>query len=151
MMLFTGLNGETDSSSRPQLIRTRGSFWFGLEGFSQYCFVLLNLLDCFWHPDGLKCDVLYKTYLNKLVFWPFFFSICKRFTVNGLGLIPGVVGRFDSSKGLRVPHIGWNALQLTSNSEILNPIRNNHVYFVHSYRAMPVCLFFSFLFSCFHC
>lgn len=57
--------------------------------------------------------------------------------VNGLGLIPGVVGRFDSSKGLRVPHIGWNALQLTSNSEILNPIRNNHVYFVHSYRAMP--------------
>ncbi|KAF7141069.1 hypothetical protein RHSIM_Rhsim06G0219700 [Rhododendron simsii] len=57
--------------------------------------------------------------------------------VNGLGLIPGVVGRFDSSNGLRVPHIGWNALQLTKNSEILNTIRNNHVYFVHSYRAMP--------------
>ncbi|XP_058218484.1 imidazole glycerol phosphate synthase hisHF, chloroplastic [Rhododendron vialii] len=57
--------------------------------------------------------------------------------VNGLGLIPGVVGRFNSSNGLRVPHIGWNALQLTKNSEILNTIRNNHVYFVHSYRAMP--------------
>ncbi|KAG5546558.1 hypothetical protein RHGRI_018663 [Rhododendron griersonianum] len=57
--------------------------------------------------------------------------------VNGLGLIPGVVGRFDSSNGLRVPHIGWNALQLMKNSEILNTIRNNHVYFVHSYRAMP--------------
>ncbi|CAN6691408.1 unnamed protein product [Malus baccata var. baccata] len=29
--------------------------------------------------------------------------------VKGLGLIPGVVGRFDSSNGFRVPHIGWNS------------------------------------------
>ena len=69
----------------------------------------------------------------------------------GLGLIPGVVGRFDSSKGFRVPHIGWNALQITKDSEILDDIGNRHVYFVHSYRAMPVRLFFlvsSYQFSC---
>lgn len=58
--------------------------------------------------------------------------------VNGLGLIPGVVGRFDSSNGYRVPHIGWNALQVEKDSEILDDIGNRHVYFVHSYRAMPV-------------
>nr|XP_023885956.1 imidazole glycerol phosphate synthase hisHF, chloroplastic isoform X1 [Quercus suber]XP_023885957.1 imidazole glycerol phosphate synthase hisHF, chloroplastic isoform X2 [Quercus suber] len=57
--------------------------------------------------------------------------------VNGLGLIPGVVGRFDSSNGFRVPHIGWNALQIKNDSEILDDIGNRHVYFVHSYRAMP--------------
>ncbi|CAI9088366.1 OLC1v1022674C1 [Oldenlandia corymbosa var. corymbosa] len=57
--------------------------------------------------------------------------------VKGLGLIPGVVGKFDSSKGLRVPHIGWNALQVKEGSEILDDIGNRHVYFVHSYRAMP--------------
>ncbi|KAJ9153803.1 hypothetical protein P3X46_027205 [Hevea brasiliensis] len=57
--------------------------------------------------------------------------------VNGLGLIPGVVGRFDSSKGFRVPHIGWNALQIAKETEILDDIGNRHVYFVHSYRAMP--------------
>uniref|UniRef100_A0A2N9GJA2 Glutamine amidotransferase domain-containing protein n=1 Tax=Fagus sylvatica TaxID=28930 RepID=A0A2N9GJA2_FAGSY len=57
--------------------------------------------------------------------------------VNGLGLIPGVVGRFDSSNGFRVPHIGWNALKIKNNSEILDDIGNRHVYFVHSYRAMP--------------
>nr|TKR58990.1 Imidazole glycerol phosphate synthase hisHF family protein [Populus alba] len=57
--------------------------------------------------------------------------------VGGLGLIPGVVGRFDSSNGFRVPHIGWNALQITKDSEILDDIGNRHVYFVHSYRAMP--------------
>lgn len=58
--------------------------------------------------------------------------------VKGLGLIPGVVGRFDSSSGFRVPHIGWNALQVTKDSEILDDVGNRHVYFVHSYRAMPV-------------
>jgi imidazoleglycerol phosphate synthase glutamine amidotransferase subunit HisH len=63
--------------------------------------------------------------------------------VGGLGLIPGVVGRFDSSNGFRVPHIGWNALQITKDSEILDDIGNRHVYFVHSYRAMPVRVSFS--------
>ncbi|KAF3453424.1 hypothetical protein FNV43_RR03864 [Rhamnella rubrinervis] len=57
--------------------------------------------------------------------------------VNGLGLIPGVVQRFDSSNGFRVPHIGWNALQIREGSEILDDVGNHHVYFVHSYRAMP--------------
>ncbi|QCD78289.1 glutamine amidotransferase/ cyclase [Vigna unguiculata] len=58
--------------------------------------------------------------------------------VKGLGLIPGTVGRFDSSNGFRVPHIGWNALQITKDSGILDDVGNHHVYFVHSYRAMPV-------------
>ncbi|WJX31697.1 Imidazole glycerol phosphate synthase hisHF, chloroplastic [Trifolium repens] len=58
-------------------------------------------------------------------------------TIKGLGLIPGTVGRFDSSNGFRVPHIGWNALQITKDSEILDDVGNRHVYFVHSYRAMP--------------
>ncbi|PRQ31916.1 putative histidine biosynthesis, imidazole glycerol phosphate synthase, subunit H [Rosa chinensis] len=57
--------------------------------------------------------------------------------VSGLGLIPGVVGRFDSSNGVRVPHIGWNALQIREDSLILDDVGTHHVYFVHSYRAMP--------------
>ncbi|CAI9259165.1 unnamed protein product [Lactuca saligna] len=58
-------------------------------------------------------------------------------SVRGLGLIPGVVGRFDSFNGCRVPHIGWNALQIKKDSLILDDIANQHVYFVHSYRAVP--------------
>ncbi|XP_064937980.1 imidazole glycerol phosphate synthase hisHF, chloroplastic-like isoform X2 [Musa acuminata AAA Group] len=57
--------------------------------------------------------------------------------VKGLGLIPGVVGRFDSSNGLAVPHIGWNAVQITKDSGILDDIGRHHVYFVHSYRVIP--------------
>lgn len=61
------------------------------------------------------------------------------FAVDGLGVIPGTVDRFDSSYGLRVPHIGWNALKVRDNTEILSDIGNQHVYFVHSYRAILVC------------
>ncbi|EPS59353.1 hypothetical protein M569_15455, partial [Genlisea aurea] len=56
--------------------------------------------------------------------------------VKGLGLIPGSVGRFDSSTGCRVPHIGWNAINVVRDSEILEDIGGRHVYFVHSYRAI---------------
>ena len=82
-------------------------------------------------------------------------TVCVSAAVKGLGLIPGTVGRFDSSNGFSVPHIGWNALQVRINSEILEDIiGNRHVYFVHSYRAMPVHFFFAFYYfgCCFvHC
>lgn len=31
---------------------------------------------------------------------------------EGLGIIPGTIGHFDTSLGLPVPHIGWNDLEL---------------------------------------
>ncbi|CAK9213641.1 unnamed protein product, partial [Sphagnum troendelagicum] len=55
---------------------------------------------------------------------------------EGLGIIPGTVARFDSSAGLRVPHIGWNGLQLKQPSQLLEGINGRHVYFVHSYRGV---------------
>ncbi|KAL2633126.1 hypothetical protein R1flu_004605 [Riccia fluitans] len=57
--------------------------------------------------------------------------------VGGLGLIPGAVSRFDSSNGLRVPHIGWNGVKVRYPSELLDGVNGRHVYFVHSYRAVP--------------
>lgn len=94
-----------------------------------------------------KLNFLSTTRASYLFIYTFFF--CKHLTdkyacksVKGLGLIPGTVGLFDSSNGFRVPHIGWNALQITKDSGILDDVGNHHVYFVHSYRAIPVCLHF---------
>jgi len=56
---------------------------------------------------------------------------------EGLGIIPGVVGRFDSSQGLQVPHIGWNTLSQRRESRLLEVVGDKRVYFVHSYRAVP--------------
>lgn len=58
--------------------------------------------------------------------------------VEGLGIIPGTVGRFDQSLGLPVPHMGWNGLQIVqSEPSLLDGLHGRHVYFVHSYRALP--------------
>jgi imidazoleglycerol phosphate synthase glutamine amidotransferase subunit HisH len=77
--------------------------------------------------------------------------LCYNLVVKGLGLIPGTVGRFDSRKGLIVPHIGWNALQPVKDFGILQGVEGHHVYFVHSYRALPVLstLLFFFVTVCY--
>lgn len=57
---------------------------------------------------------------------------------RGLGLIPGSVKPIADviPKGLKIPHIGWNALDFTKESPLFSQIKNgDHVYFVHSYYA----------------
>jgi glutamine amidotransferase/cyclase len=56
--------------------------------------------------------------------------------VEGLGLIPGLVRRFDAP-GLSVPHIGWNGILLRRESPLLAGAEREKLYFVHSYRAVP--------------
>lgn len=53
----------------------------------------------------------------------------------GLGLIPGEVKKMESDNGqLKIPHIGWNNLNILSSHPILSEIKDgDHVYFVHSY------------------
>lgn len=53
-----------------------------------------------------------------------------------LGLLPGRVHRFADRDGLPVPHMGWNQLEFTRPSPLLDDVASgDHVYFVHSYCA----------------
>ncbi len=55
-----------------------------------------------------------------------------------LGLIPGQVRHFPSRPGLRVPHMGWNTLQvLKADALLAGAETGSHAYFVHSY-AVPI-------------
>jgi len=57
-------------------------------------------------------------------------------THEGLGLIPGDVVSMEPvvPEGFKVPHIGWNALNIKKQSELLKYINEgDHVYFVHSF------------------
>ncbi len=56
--------------------------------------------------------------------------------VPGLGIIPGRVRRFDEG-ALSVPHMGWNGLNITNGSVLLDAYAGEKVYFVHSYKAVP--------------
>jgi imidazole glycerol-phosphate synthase subunit HisH len=51
-----------------------------------------------------------------------------------LGIIPGRATRFALSKGLPVPHIGWNTLDIERPCALLTGLRSgDYAYFVHSY------------------
>lgn len=54
--------------------------------------------------------------------------------VAGLGLLAGTVRRLPAGPGVRLPHMGWNALQPVGDSPLLAGIEAGaQAYFVHSY------------------
>jgi glutamine amidotransferase len=58
--------------------------------------------------------------------------------VPGLGVLKGRVTRLrgDAEAGLKIPHVGWNALDFRGTARILKGLpSHSHVYFTHSYAA----------------
>ncbi len=54
--------------------------------------------------------------------------------VSGLGLLKGEILRIPDAPGLKIPHIGWNSIDLKNNGRLFNNIEDkSYVYFVHSY------------------
>jgi glutamine amidotransferase len=58
--------------------------------------------------------------------------------VAGLGVMPGRIARLagDSTRRLKVPHVGWNALDFRGTARLLRGLdAGAQVYFTHSYAA----------------
>jgi glutamine amidotransferase len=57
---------------------------------------------------------------------------------EGLGWIDGEVRKINpKDKSLKIPHMGWNTLNIESAHPVLKYIHNgDHVYFVHSFQMM---------------
>ncbi len=54
--------------------------------------------------------------------------------VSGLGILSGKIVRIPKAEGLKVPQIGWNALQYPSEGRLFFGVpEGSYVYFVHSY------------------
>ena len=58
---------------------------------------------------------------------------------NGLGWISGKVSKINNQNNkYKLPHIGWNEINILKDSKIFKDIENNsHMYFVHSYEFIP--------------
>ena len=58
---------------------------------------------------------------------------------KGLGWISGKVSKMDNQNGkYKLPHIGWNQINIIKDSKIFKDIeKNSHMYFVHSYEFIP--------------
>ena len=52
----------------------------------------------------------------------------------GLGIYDGSISRIPNGEGLKIPHMGWNSLEINPKSRLFKGIEKNpYVYFVHSY------------------
>ena len=54
--------------------------------------------------------------------------------VEGLDILPGRILKIPDCPGLKIPHMGWNSLDIKPRSRLFKGIGNGaYVYFVHSY------------------
>ena len=54
--------------------------------------------------------------------------------VKGLGIFKGKIKKFSPDMGLKIPHIGWNSLEIKQKDTLFKNVpENSYVYFVHSY------------------
>ena len=54
--------------------------------------------------------------------------------VEGLSILRGSINRIPDGEGLKIPHMGWNSLEIKPEAKLFKGIPNqSYVYFVHSY------------------
>ena len=54
--------------------------------------------------------------------------------VEGLSVLPGKILKIPAKDGIKIPHMGWNSLDINPSSKLFKGIPDkSYVYFVHSY------------------
>lgn len=121
-------------SDRPEDLRRADRVVLPGDGAFPHCAEALNAID------GLR-EALDEAALQRAV--PFL-GICvgmqlmattghEHRETPGLGYIPGHIRAIEAAD-LKVPHMGWNDLELTQAHPVLEGISTgDHAYFVHSY------------------
>ncbi len=80
-----------------------------------------------------------KPFLGICLGLQLLFSESHEFGVHkGLGVFKGKVLRFPDNAGLKVPHMGWNTINIKNRPPILSHVPDgSSFYFVHSYYVAP--------------
>ena len=86
-------------------------------------------------------QVIYDVVDNKIPFLGICLGLqllyeCSEETpgVTGLGLLKGTISKIPDGHGLKIPHMGWNSLEIKKDTALFKGIEGNpYVYFVHSY------------------
>lgn len=53
---------------------------------------------------------------------------------EGLNILPGKILKIPAAKGIKIPHMGWNSLEVKPGAKLFKGLSDNpYVYFVHSY------------------
>lgn len=75
-----------------------------------------------------------KPYLGLCLGLQLLFEKSDEARTKGLGILKGSVKKFKRVKGCKIPHMGWNTVNLRRNNPIMIGIKTgSYFYFVHSY------------------
>jgi len=89
----------------------------------------------------LQLAAINKPFLGICLGLQILFDSSEEGSEKGLGIISGTVKKFrfsGLSSNLKVPHMGWNGIQITRQTPLLEGIEEgSQVYFVHSYYVEP--------------
>lgn len=123
------------SDNPAELVKADGILLPGVGSFRD----AMNLLE------RQKLDVFLKEYTES---GGFLLGIClgmqllfdeseENGPTKGLSLIPGKVVKFSgidsNEQAYKVPHMGWNYLNFQHPSPLITDVKEDYVYFVHSY------------------
>ena len=110
------------------------------QGSFKSCIEALNSIDGLVETLNNFAVINKKPLLGICVGLQMFADIgYEEIETKGLGWISGKVSKIDNQNGkYKLPHIGWNQINIVKHSKIFENIENNsHMYFVHSYEFIP--------------
>ena len=110
------------------------------QGSFKSCVDALNSIDGLVDTLNKITIINKKPLLGICVGFQMFADVgYEEIETQGLGWISGEVSKIDNQNGkFKLPHIGWNELNIVKDSKIFKDIKNkSHMYFVHSYEFIP--------------
>jgi glutamine amidotransferase len=110
------------------------------QGSFKSCVDALNSVDGLVDTLNEFTTINKKPLLGICVGFQMFADVgYEEIETKGLGWISGKVSKIDNQNGkFKLPHIGWNELNIVKVSQIFKDIKNkSHMYFVHSYEFIP--------------
>ena len=110
------------------------------QGSFKSCVDALNCIDGLVDTLNEITIINKKPLLGICVGFQMFADVgYEEIETQGLGWISGKVSKIDNQNGkFKLPHIGWNELNIVKDSQIFKDIKNkSHMYFVHSYEFIP--------------
>ena len=127
-------------SSKPDEIKSSDKIVLPGQGSFKSCFDALNSIDGLVDALNEFTIINKKPLLGICVGLQMFADVgYEEIKTKGLGWISGKVSKIDNQNGkFKLPHIGWNELNIVKNNQIFKDIKNkSHMYFVHSYEFIP--------------
>ncbi len=132
--LRVGVNSVVTSSQ--EIINTAKAVV--LPGVGAFKDCMKNLTDLALTEAIVRSIEKGKPFLGICLGLQLLFSESEEFgRCKGLDVFRGGVVRFQED-GLKIPHMGWNSIQIVKDNPLLKDIPDNaYFYFVHSYYVLP--------------